>query len=193
MDFFCAPRRTTLGAFAQPCMHACNLGSGLVTTHVYCNQRDATPSQCATKGCLSKSHAHTGWQNPSTPQQPPSQRDTWDPCALIASVPRHSSSLAGAGALAVRPVEDAQRPVTFRSFLLQHRLVHDPACLRLARRVLGSLQPVFQGNQSCLHTCNGCLVLDNLFPCFALLLGCLLRGPLCPGLAATCHRLLNGI
>ena len=86
-----------------------------------------------------------------------------------------------------------QRPVTFRSFLRKQRLGLDPACLRLAPRVLSSLQPVFQGNQSCLHTCNGCLVLDHLFPCFALLLGCLLRGTLCPGLAATCDRLLNGI
>ena len=41
MYFFCALRRTTLGAFTQPCMHACNLGSGLVTAHVYCNHRDS--------------------------------------------------------------------------------------------------------------------------------------------------------
>ena len=69
--FFCALRCTILGAFAEPCMHACNLGSGLVTAHVCCTHRDATPSQCATKGCLSRSHAHIGWQNPGTPQKPP--------------------------------------------------------------------------------------------------------------------------
>ena len=56
---FCALRRTALGAFAEPCMHACNVGSGLVTAHLHCNQRDVTPSQRATKGCLSTSHAQT--------------------------------------------------------------------------------------------------------------------------------------
>ena len=110
-----------------------------------------------------------------------------------ATVPRHSSSLAGVGALALRPVEDAQRPVTFRSFLRQQSLGLDLACMCLARRVFGSFQPVFQGNHLCPQNCNGCLVLQNLLPCFALLLDCVLRGPLCPGLAATCHRLLSGI
>ena len=110
-----------------------------------------------------------------------------------AIVARQSSSLAGAGALVVRPVEDAQRPVTFRSFLRQQSLCLEFACLRLVQRVFGSFQPVLQGNHLCPQTFNGCLVLKNLFPCFALLLGCLLRGLLCPGVAATCHRLLNGL
>ena len=95
------------------------------------------------------------------------RRDTRDPCALIATVPRHSSSLAAAWALAVHAVEDAQHLVTFRTFLLLQRLGLDLTCLRLARRVFGSFHTVFQGNQLCPQTCNGCFVLDDLFPCFS--------------------------